>query len=445
MRIVLSPHRFLPRFIGGVEIYTLRLAHAFQQMGHDVHILTGEPTPRKNMAVEVQEDVYEGIPVTRLTYDYLRRSVANRASYSDSLVTAQIKAILRKIEPDVIHATSFSLLMAGTIEAASYLDLPLVYTATDFVLTCRRGTYLRRDNQICSEKEEVALCTACMGPQTQLEVWLDRIWRLSPESLARQLLPSVESIIGKKADFVHAASSIAYRLDHLSGWPQKIERIIAPSTYMRDMLVLNGFPKEKIQFSPYGVVMPETNFKKIPSSKLRFGFIGRVTSIKGVHLLLEAFELLPNQEKAQLTIWGSAETKSEKYMHLLEQQATHLPNVQFAGSIDNAQISQFYRQLDILVIPSTWPENSPITILEAQAHGIPVIASDVEGIADLVQHEVNGLIFASQDVDDLAYQMARCLTSPELVTRLAHQSRLVKTIQEDARNTISLYKEIVDT
>jgi glycosyltransferase involved in cell wall biosynthesis len=333
--------------------------------------------------------------------------------------------------------------MGGTVEATSNLGIPLVYTASDYVLTCRRGIYLKQDNTICSAKEGLALCTACMGPHTRLENWLTRTWHMTPQSLARTLLPVAENIMGKKADFVQAEASIEHRLAYLSKWKHKIERIVAPSTYMRDMLVLNNFPPEKIVISPYGVEAPPANFKKVTSPTLRFGFIGRITFIKGVHLLIEAFAALPEagRERAQLTIYGGADINAGNYEQEVKRKASNLPNVRFIGKIDHSNISQVYQQLDCLIVPSIWPENSPITILEAQAYGVPVIASDVKGIADLIQHGANGLIFGNQNAHDLASQIARCLASPELVNKLANKSRLVKSIQEDARDISKLYKE----
>lgn len=429
--------------MGGVETYTLHLAQAVQELGHEVHILTGEPVSRPDLAVEIKADAYAGIPVTRLIYDYLRRPVYQRASYSDPLVTAQLKAILQKLQPDVVHATSLSLVMAGLIEATTTLNLPLIYTATDFVLTCRRGTYLKRNETICSERENLALCTACMGPQTTLEKFLAGIWRFTPAAISQPLLISAEKIIGKRADFVQAAGSMQYRLDYLSQWRSKIEHIIAPSTYMRDMLIHNDFPPARITVSPYGVRLPSVHFAQIPSPKLRFAFIGRVAALKGVHLLIEAFRQLPPSERVELTLYGQAEVKSDQYLRQLQQKVAHIPNVKFAGVVDNTHISEIYRNLDVLIVPSIWPENSPITILEALAHGIPVIASDVAGIADLVQHEVNGLIFANQNIEDLVRQMSRCLESPELVAQLAGNCKLVKSLREDARDLTNLYARVI--
>jgi glycosyltransferase involved in cell wall biosynthesis len=351
--------------------------------------------------------------------------------------------VLQKLQPDLVHATSLSLLMGGLVEAAANLNLPLIYTATDYVLTCRRGTYFKRTQNICTIREELTACTTCIGPHTLAEYWLTQAWHLLPGGLAQPFVTLAEQVAGKRADFIHAETSLKHRFTYLSQWRPRIEHVIAPSSHMRDMLVLNGVPAERITISPYGVPLPPAGFSKVPSPKLRFGFIGRIAAIKGVHLLLEAFQQLPQPERAELTLYGQAEVRSDQYYQQLKKQATHLPNIKFAGVADNAQISQIYRHLDVLVVPSIWPENSPITILEALAHGIPVIASDVKGIADLVQDEANGLIFANQNIQDLTRQMTRCLDSPELVAQLEAQCRPVKSLSEEIADLIRLYEEVL--
>ncbi|RME74734.1 MAG: glycosyltransferase [Chloroflexi bacterium] len=447
MNLTLLTHRFLPRYFGGVETYTLRLAQALQKRGHQVHILTGEPVSRSDRRITRADDVVEGIPVTRLVYDFLRFPVTSRAAYADPAFTAAIQAALAGLRPDLVHATSLSLLMGGAIEAAHNLGLPLVYTATDYVLTCRRGTYVRPDNTICAIKESPEACTVCMGPHTRLERTITSVWQLTPPPLRQPVLHLAQTITGKHADFLQAAASIAHRFAYLPAWRDKISHIIAPCTYMRDMLVLNGFPAQKITVAPYGILPPPPDFKKEPAPVVRFGYLGRMTYIKGVHLLLEAFAGLPEslRQNARLTLYGEADHRSEGYWQALQGQARDLPQVKFAGRIDNAAISQVYRQLDCLVVPSLWPENSPITILEAQAHGIPVIASDAGGIRDLIEHERNGLIFACSNTGDLQARLARCLTSPDLLPRLAAQSHLIRSLDEDCTALIALYKKFTNS
>jgi glycosyltransferase involved in cell wall biosynthesis len=211
------------------------------------------------------------------------------------------------------------------------------------------------------------------------------------------------------------------------------------------MLVLNGLPADRITVSPYGVELPAIVPKKEPASVLRFGFIGRLTFIKGVHLLIEAFANLPKpaQQKVQLTIYGDVDSASSNYGQALKQKAAELPHVKFAGRIDNASLSQVYQRLDCLIVPSLWPENCPVTILEAQAHGTPVITSNVGSITDLIRHDENGLIFANQETHDLIGQITRCIAEPELIPRLAGQSQIIRSIEEDALSLVALYQQLV--
>ncbi|MCB0153399.1 MAG: glycosyltransferase family 4 protein [Anaerolineae bacterium] len=443
MKITLCTHRFLPRFSAGVEVYTLRLAKALKDWGHQVHLISGEPESRPDLSVEVREEVYDGLPLTRICYDFERRAVHRRAAYNDPSITAEIQASLRRWQPELVHATSLSLLMAGAIEAAAELHLPLVYTASDFVLTCRRGTYLTGDNRICAEKETHSRCAACMGPQGSLEIGLERLWRLTPKPLGRTLLPRLETALGKKADFVHAAESIAHRLNYLPHWRQQISRIIAPSSHMRDMFVLNGYPTQQIVVSPYGVELPPANFRKTQAAQLRFGFIGRITPVKGVHLLVEAFKQLPQPGNARLTIYGGPDLRATAYSQALQAQAG--PYLHFAGPVENSRLADLYQELDVLVVPSIWVENSPITILEAQAYHTPVIASDLPGIAYLIQNEVNGLIFPNHNAEALAGQMFRCLASPQLVAQLTTASRPVMSITDEAQMITELYQNVIDS
>ncbi len=402
-------------------------------------ILTGEPTPQTDLSVTTLEETYQGVPLVRLEYDYARRSVSHWAAYSDPLITAQIEQVIRGYQPDIIHATSLSLLMAGTLEAAVRAKVPLVYTVTDFVLTCRRGTYVKRDNSLCAEKEERALCTACMAPHTTLEKSLDWLWRLAPKALARPGLAWLEERLGKRADFVYAAESIQHRFNYIPIWRPRIDLAIAPSTYARDRLLLNGFPGNRIVVSPYGIDPPPPDFQRRPSDKLRFGFIGRLTYLKGVHLLIEAFSRLANQERATLTIYGRPDVKSDGYFQALQKRVAAYPTISFGGFVDNAAVSDLYREIDVLVVPSLWPENSPMTVLEALAHRTPVIVSDAPGMTDLVKHQVNGLVFTTQNGADLASQMERLLESPTLVKQLAGQCHIVKTMAQDAAELGQFY------
>jgi glycosyltransferase involved in cell wall biosynthesis len=98
--------------------------------------------------------------------------------------------------------------------------------------------------------------------------------------------------------------------------------------------------------------------------------------------------------------------------------------------------------IDVLVVPSRWVENSPNSILEAQAVGVPIVGANLGGVAELVEHERNGLRFAVDDVDDLAKQMQRLLDEPDLLHQLRRSPMPFQSADEEVNRISGLYQEL---
>ena len=133
-----------------------------------------------------------------------------------------------------------------------------------------------------------------------------------------------------------------------------------------------------------------------PRRILRLSYIGQITEIKGVHVLLEAIQLLP-EAPLSCSIYGDLNNKFPKYVEKLRQIAGEDERIQFKGTFVQEQISGVFQNIDAIVVPSCWYENSPNVILEAFAHRTPVIASDLGALPELVVHEKNGLLFEMGD------------------------------------------------
>ena len=95
------------------------------------------------------------------------------------------------------------------------------------------------------------------------------------------------------------------------------------------------------------------------------------------------------------------------------------------------------------MVPSLWYENSPLVIHEAFLAKIPVITSNIGGMAELVQHEVNGLLFEVGNIDDLKKQMERLITEPTLLKRLQLKKTHVDPISHHTNEIINLYEKII--
>lgn len=103
-----------------------------------------------------------------------------------------------------------------------------------------------------------------------------------------------------------------------------------------------------------------------------------------------------------------------------------------------------WREIDVLVVPSVWYENSPNVILEAFAHRPPVIASNLGGMAELVKHEKNGLLFAPGNAADLARQLSRVIAHPNLLNRLRAGIEPIKSVKEEMDELEAIYRRVLD-
>jgi sugar transferase (PEP-CTERM/EpsH1 system associated) len=142
---------------------------------------------------------------------------------------------------------------------------------------------------------------------------------------------------------------------------------------------------------------------------LRIGSVGRLVAVKNYALLLKAFVRLPKALRCKLVLVGDGPERP-----LLEQLASTLhiaDRVEFAGHRDD--VGQLLHSIDIFVLPSL-SEGMSNTLLEAMAAGLPVLASDVGGNREIIEHEHNGLIFRSEDVEGAANQLARLVADADL-------------------------------
>jgi glycosyltransferase involved in cell wall biosynthesis len=215
-----------------------------------------------------------------------------------------------------------------------------------------------------------------------------------------------------------------------------IDIFISPSKSMQKFFVDHGVDKSKILYSKYGFDKINANKNnKNYSRAIKFGFLGRVIPSKGIHILIKAFTMV-NSQKAELHIYGSP----EGYKYLKEYSNS---KVFFHGEHDHFSVIKALRNIDVLIVPSLWHENSPLVIQEAFLAGIPVIASDGNGIKELVKNGINGFIFKMGDIDDLTIKIKKIINNPILINRLRPDTTDIKDIKIDAKNFISICRDLI--
>jgi glycosyltransferase involved in cell wall biosynthesis len=432
MKILLAVHHFPPRYSAGAELYAFRLARWLLAHGHAAEVVCVETLDAERAAsVEAERDIYEGVPVWRLHLG-LQGAPANWI-YANPMVAGWAAEHMRAERPDLLHLHSGYLIGAGVLEEAHRLGVPGVVTLHDYWFLCPRFTLLRGDGQVCVEiPADPAGCAWCLN--------LDqRRYRL-PEQLSSGLAGRVWIILAGGAGRDEQAARRAYLREALA----RVDLAIAPSRFMAGMFRAI-VPAERLRVVRLGIETERLRgLGPIPMNRmLRVGYIGQIASHKGVHLLVSAIRQLPSSGlPVSLTLYGGA--ANPDYERQLRKLAGNDQRIHFAGPFAHQHLAEILAATDVVVVPSIWYENSPLTILEAQAARRPVIAAAMGGMAELVRDGVDGLHFRPGDADDLARQIQRLRDEPGLLERLRAGVRPPPSIDDEMAELMEAYRLVIE-
>jgi glycosyltransferase involved in cell wall biosynthesis len=171
---------------------------------------------------------------------------------------------------------------------------------------------------------------------------------------------------------------------------------------------------------------------------LRIGFVGTLVWHQGVHVLIAAARALNGT--FEVAIHGDTNVFPD-YVAELREAAAGAP-IRFAGGFDRGRMTEVYRSLDVLVVASLWPENSPLVIHEAFMQQIPVVAARIGGMPELVHDGANGLLYEPFSADALRSALQRLIDDRSYLDSLSRHISEVKTIQDDAREWQARYRTV---
>ena len=438
MRILYVSHLFLPRFSGGTEVLTFQVAREMQRRGHAVEVLACEDW-QGAAPVAGADDRYEGVPVHRLQLNAAMSRDPVRAQYHFPAVEGYLLPRLRARPPDVIHVHHFGHVTTAVATAAFELGIPVLFTATDFWLICPTAQLLRYDQSLCNGPTNISKCAKCVAATYRRARPYRGLLGAVPEPLfnfaAQHLAPPLAAL--------PPARALAALVER-AGWNRQIaakfSRLLVASRFMREKFIENSLPAEKMELLGFGIdtawaaELPPRQF----ASPLRVGFIGAFSPHKGAHILVEAFRRLKAGGRARLDLYGRLDF-APPYGDELQAAARAVEGIRFRGAFPHQEIARVLGEMDVLVIPSVWYENSPLVLLTALAARLPVIVSDMGGLTELVEDAGSGLVTPAGDAEALAAALARCLGEPELLPRLSRGRPPVKSIGTYADELLARY------
>lgn len=446
LKILQVVHGFPPAQVAGTEVYTCNLARELKKR-HSVSVFyrVNDPARGEYSVEQARGDGIDSFAVNNTFKDY--GSFAD--TYANEGVAEAFSSILDRVKPDVVHIQHLMYLSARLVEKSQRKKIPVVFTLHDYWLLCPQGQLFRNNRAPCDGRSPDA-CADCVKYQLCIRKNIAskyaRLKKTTPGWLVRSIQNAYLSYArlfladkGARAQMIRARE--AFMRELLS----RIAVFIAPSEFVRQRFIASGIPDARIKLLDNGFDAARfQDIRRNASKMLRFGFIGNLMAAKGTHILIEAFNRMP-PGRAELRIYGAvASYKSSlgNYDGFLKRIAAR-DNIRFMGGFDNRDIGGILSQIDVLVVPSLWYENSPLVIHEAFMARVPVIASRIGGIPGLVTDGQGGFLFDPGDVDGLAEKMQRVIADPSILDGLKKSFPRVKSIEENALELERIYGSLV--
>jgi glycosyltransferase involved in cell wall biosynthesis len=337
----------------------LQLHNRYQQMGGEDVVVRAERDLLQSYGHEV--DLLEtnnaeiaGFPA--------RMGAAMSAVYSTTS-RRETAERMKSFQPDVVHVHNFFPLLSPSIYyACQAAHVPVVQTLHNYRLICP-GTYLLRQGNPCED---------CVGRRFAWPGIVHACYRGN-----RMGTVSVATMLG------------AHRL--VGTWRNRVEAFVALSDFAKRKFVEGGLPPQKMVVKPNFV----PDHGSLSDGRGGFAlFVGRLSAEKGIATLLSAWE--HSRSAMPLKVVGDGPLAGEVARRAMGGQISYL------GPQPREKVMTLMQEAMLLIFPSVWFETFGLVVIEAFSVGLPVVASNLGGIASLVEHGRTGLRFRAGDPGDLA-------------------------------------------
>jgi glycosyltransferase involved in cell wall biosynthesis len=396
MKICLINNLYPPYARGGAEQVVKKTIEGLIEKGHDVVLITTSPKG-KECIKEGKLTIYRFQPRNLFFYteahkhNIFSRLLWHMQDIAHTGAGEYVKEILEKEKPDVVH--THNLMGVGFVipRVIRSLKLPHIHTVHDVQLVEPSGIILKqKEKNLRYHGPHVALYTALMK--------------------------------------------------RLMGSP---DVVVSPSQFLLNFYESRGFfPKSKrvMVRNPITFEVEAEVEKGEGSGVFQFLYLGQIEQHKGVDFLVHAVDELldTNSVQLKLQVVGGG-----SLLEHIKSSVKNKDKIVFSGKVDRANIPDLLKQTDVTIIPSLCYENSPTVFFESLAFSTPVLASDIEGIAELVEEGVNGITFNAGDSDSLKEKILWCVEHQNEIKEMAKETRvsLLRLNQKEYINDmINLYQ-----
>lgn len=294
----------------------------------------------------------------------------------------EMAALLKREQPQIVHVhNTLPLLSPAVYYAARAAGLPVVQTLHNYRLLCPKAVLLR----------EQRICEDCVGRSFAWPAVLHGCYRES-----RAASTAVAVMLG-----VHRWAGT---------WTRTVTRYIALTEFMRQKFITGGFPADRIVVKP-NFVAPDPG---VGDHGGRYAlFVGRLSPEKGVQTLVRAWDRVGDRMRLRIAGDGPLRTLAHG----------SAAGIEWLGQLSREQVAAHMQQASVLVFPAEWYEPFGLAIAEAFATGLPVVASRIGAMTEIVRDGHTGLFFDPGDALDLAAKIAWASDHPAELSEMGRRAR----------------------
>lgn len=382
--------------VGGAETYFFSLKKLLEKHHHDVYIFSLSPKfANRNKKIFVcRENKY--------------KIIRDLSSLFNLRIYKEFKRWTERVKPDLIHFNINNKYPLSLVSAAKSQKMPFVQTVHDFGIVCPTN-WCVKNKKIC--KGGIGLqclnryCKA--NHHTSADSW--------PRYFINVLSQKIKTLLVKN----------------------KFSAYITPSRILQRYLLKHGF-KNVLQLYNF-IDLPIDKSWTTEIDKDSILFIGRLSKEKGLKYLIQAVSKVSQKiPKVKLDIIG--EGRERKNLEELTKKLNLLEKIKFLGKLPHPKVRKHYQRTSLIILPSIWMENNPMTILEAMAYGKATVGSNNGGIPELVQGHKTGLLFETGNSNDLAKKIIYLLNNPEIIKEYGNKA---KKICKEKYNQNSHYTKLM--
>lgn len=388
MKILLANKFYYRR--GGDCIYMLNLEQLLKAHGHEVAVF----------AMDYPENL--DTPWKKYFPKTMSKVKAFTRPFGDGETKRKFSQLLDDFQPDVVHLNNIHTQLSPVIaELAHGYGCRVVWTLHDYKLLCPRYDCLREISG------KLANCELCFNGN-------------------KKACLEYKCMKGSKlASFIGYREAVTWNRERLE---KATDVFVCPSQFMADKMVQGGFEKRKMKTICNFIDVEKCRFSNTERTEITekyYCFIGRLSHEKGARTLIEAANQLPYR----LVVIGGGPLMDEL-------KAVAKDNVEFVGFKQWEDIKQLVGNARFSVIPSEWYENNPLSVIEAQCLGTPVLGANIGGIPELTEYT-----FVSGNVEDLKEKIEGMWNATFDYNKLASESMARYDAESYYRQIMEVYKK----